>query len=226
MVKALGRFRPILALVLVLAGTFIGMPSLTAQQADTSAAACDGVVDPTGVCVIAEFANYRNTYGSIRVHGYALSEAFVKVLSDGQPHLIQYFERSIMEEHMENKGIANDIYTILLGQSGRRLRAADPPLASFPPGENCRAETGHCIDRRFNQTYLDSGDWLIFGHPISEAFEERLEDGQVHVVQYFERARLEIHTRPNGTTYVEFGLLGRHYLFVDDPGRAAPGIAP
>ena len=33
----------------------------------------------------------------------------------------------------------------------------------------------------------------LFGYPLSEEFQERLEDGTTYTVQYFERVRMEYH---------------------------------
>src|SRR5690606_35411718 len=59
-----------------------------------------------------------------------------------------------------------------------------------------------------------NGGLPIFGYPISEEFQELSRtDGEMHTVQYFERARFEWHPDKRGTPY-EFllGHLGREIL--------------
>src|SRR5215210_3637154 len=48
-----------------------------------------------------------------------------------------------------------------------------------------------------------------FGYPISEVFEERLEDGKTYRVQYFERARFEYHPENQAPYDVLLGQFGR-----------------
>ena len=63
-------------------------------------------------------------------------------------------------------------------------------------------------------TYWQShGGLAQFGYPITEIFEERLADGRVYLVQYFERARFEYHPENAGTPYeVLLGQFGRTIL--------------
>ena len=74
-------------------------------------------------------------------------------------------------------------------------------------------ETGHNLGGTFADFWEANGGLAVFGYPLSEVFEERLEDGQVHAVQYFERARFEVHCdegRRVCTTLL--GHLGRRVL--------------
>lgn len=53
----------------------------------------------------------------------------------------------------------------------------------------------------------------LFGYPITRAFEEKFEDGSARWVQYFERARFEIHEENKGTEfYVLLGHFGRDIM--------------
>ncbi len=64
------------------------------------------------------------------------------------------------------------------------------------------------------------------GYPISGLLVERLNDGHIYTVQYFERVRLEWHPENAGTPFeVLYGLLGTHF-HAPDPAIAAPAPAP
>lgn len=53
----------------------------------------------------------------------------------------------------------------------------------------------------------------LFGYPITRAFEEKFEDGATRWVQYFERARFEIHEENRDTEfYVLLGHFGKEVL--------------
>ncbi len=53
----------------------------------------------------------------------------------------------------------------------------------------------------------------MYGYPISEAFMETSEaDGKPHLVQYFERNRLEYHPELPQAYSVSLGLLGTEVL--------------
>jgi hypothetical protein len=88
----------------------------------------------------------------------------------------------------------------------RQLTITDPRTVSrvFP-------ETGKTVPGVFLQYWSSHGGLPIFGLPISDAIQERSpSDGQTYTVQYFERARFELHPEFAGTEHeVLLGLLGR-----------------
>ena len=62
------------------------------------------------------FRDFWNARGGLPLFGYPLSEEFVEQSpTDGQPYLVQYFERNRLEYHPENKGTP---YEMLLGLLG------------------------------------------------------------------------------------------------------------
>ncbi len=64
-----------------------------------------------------------------------------------------------------------------------------------------------------------NGGLAQFGYPISEQLVERLEDGELYKVQYFERARFEFHWE-NTTPYdILLGHFGRQILAETVGGR-------
>jgi hypothetical protein len=90
-------------------------------------------------------------------------------------------------------------------------RAPVPP----PPGFAYFPETGHNIGLKIKRFYDSHGGLDIFGLPLTEVFAE---DGLQ--VQYFERARFELHPELPPEFYVSLTLLGTYFT----TGRADPAF--
>ncbi|MEO8285590.1 MAG: endo-1,3-alpha-glucanase family glycosylhydrolase [Chloroflexota bacterium] len=73
-------------------------------------------------------------------------------------------------------------------------------------------ETGRTICKPLEAAWQKNGGLLQFGYPISDAANERSpDDGKTYLVQYFERARFELHPENAGTPYeVLISQLGSH----------------
>jgi hypothetical protein len=86
---------------------------------------------------------------------------------------------------------------------------------SQPPGETCEyfAETGHHICDEFLDFFKTQGEIEIFGYPLTEAFYDS--ELKLHV-QYFQRARMELHPQSSGSPRVLLGPL------VDEMGYHFP----
>ncbi|MFN8513331.1 MAG: DUF4232 domain-containing protein [Chloroflexia bacterium] len=168
----------------------------------------------TQQCVREPFLTYWWTHGQLAVNGYPLAGEQAEVLEDGQPYTVQYFERARLEYH----ALDAPPYQIQLGQFGRRLHPADSPVAAIP-GAVYFPETGHNVARPAFFAYWEGNGGLAqFGYPLGEEFAERLEDGNVYRVQYFERARFEWHPEyANSPNEVLLGQFGRRIL--SEPGR-------
>jgi hypothetical protein len=159
---------------------------------------------------------------SLALHGFPISDPFVEVLEDGKPYWVQYFERVRMEYHPNNA----PPYDVLLGQFGRRIRPQDPP-AIPKAGQTYFAETGHNLGASFLAYWQSNGGLAQFGFPISEVFREQLEDGREYEVQYFERARFELHLENAPPYDVLLGQFGRRILHgMDNPPVSAPVSPP
>ena len=171
----------------------------------------------TGHCVRGTLYDRWERHG-LAGNGYPLGDEFDQVLEDGNTYRVQYFERVRLERHPEHA----PPYDILLGQFGRRIVATVPsaPTAPAAPlaGDDYFAETGHNVDARFMAYWLSNGGLAQFAFPLTEPFEQRLEDGKLYLVQYFERARFEHHPEHAGTPYeVLLGQFGRTILIADAP---------
>ncbi len=149
------------------------------------------------------FADYWQQHGGVRVFGLPESTLLEK---DGRR--FQWFERARLEFWPEN----DPPYEIQPGRLGVEFTdGRDFPTQEFfvnRPGLRYVKVTEHGIADPFLSFWEQNGGIDIFGYPISEQVQEILpEDGAIHQVQYFERARLEWH--PNDTAQpIKIGLLG------------------
>ena len=164
------------------------------------------------------FYPYWEGQGGLPIFGLPLSKQIVE-----GGYRAQYFERQRLEAHPENAAP----YSVLLGLVGnetaaRRGLVGTAPFA--PRADNAAAgceyfaTTRHSVCGDFRAYWhrygLDFGEpgttaresLALFGLPISEPFQEKLENGQTYTVQYFERARFELHPE-NPAPYTV--LLGR-----------------
>ncbi|MFN8538174.1 MAG: hypothetical protein U0232_11940 [Thermomicrobiales bacterium] len=159
----------------------------------------------TGECLTGRFLDrWRATGGDQRLPAH---REFTATLEDGNAYTVQYFERVRLEYHPENAAS----YDVLLGQFGRRIHPADPPVAPIPNTPQYFPETGHNLSGQFYYFWQEYG-LAQFGYPISEELTETLEDGNAYLVQYFERARLEYHPENASPYTILLGQFGRRIL--------------
>jgi hypothetical protein len=179
------------------------------QATQSPGGPCTGRLFPeTGKCVNEPFLSYWNAHGQLAINGYPISDEFNETLEDGKSYKVQYFERVRMESHPEN---TDPQYQVLLGQFGRKIHPADPPVTA-KPGARFFPETGHNVEGSFLDYWTANGGLPQFGYPISEEFDETLEDGKSYTVQYFERARFEHHPENPAPYDVLLGMFGRQIL--------------
>ncbi|MDQ2807340.1 MAG: DUF5107 domain-containing protein [Chloroflexota bacterium] len=96
---------------------------------------------------------------------------------------------------------------------------AGPPAGRTQAGGRLYRETGHTLAAPFVAYFDSHGGLPIFGLPLAEA-----EDEGGRLVQYLERARLELHPENAGTPYeVQLGLLGVTLTAGRRFAPAAPG---
>ncbi|WP_026370173.1 hypothetical protein [Kallotenue papyrolyticum] len=93
----------------------------------------------------------------------------------------------------------------------------------------CFPQTGQCISGRFREVWEQSGGIAIFGLPITAAQSERSPDtGKTYLMQWFERARFELHPANPRPYDVLLGRLGDESLrkqgiiWQQAPREAAP----
>ena len=209
--------RRLVVIIVCLSMWLSSTPNLV--QAKTDEPRC---FSETGYCITGRIRSYWEGQGGLRVFGLPIGPQ-VDVPIEGKTLTVQRFERNRLELHPENKAP----YDVLLGRLGAdRLKQQVRDWFTFPKtdsGKNCRTftETGHTVCGRFLTTWrryglnLDSKDAVseneslaLFGLPVSDIITERLSDGKEYQVQWFERARFELHPENSDPYDVLFGLLG------------------
>lgn len=205
--------RPILALVLALL-LFPGFAHNTAAtvRAAEPCALGERYFPETKFCVSALFAGYWEANGGLAQQGLPLSEEFDEVNpSNGKSYRVQYFERARFEAHPENAAP----YNVLLGLlGGEQFKARYPQggptrTGACAPGAQEFSQTQHCVSPLFFAYWTAHGGLTQQGLPLSEEFEEvNPSDGKKYSVQYFERARFEVHAENAAPYNVLLGLLG------------------
>jgi hypothetical protein len=89
---------------------------------------------------------------------------------------------------------------------GTGLAGPSPAKAQL---DNCFAETGFCIDDRMLDFWRASGGLMVFGLPIAHAQETATSDSdRTLLIQWFERARLELHVDTPEPYRIQLGRLG------------------
>ncbi|MBX0328917.1 hypothetical protein K2Z83_14655 [Oscillochloris sp. ZM17-4] len=180
------------------ASGFESPPAPAAEIPAVGTSSPSPVVDPG-------FQGYYDAHGGLRILGRPISG-----LMTVNGREIQWFERARVERWPEYAGTP---YEIQLGRLGTeytdgRMFASQQFFVSRPD-MRFFAETGHALGGAFLSFWSQNGDLDVFGMPISEEFDEVLPDGKTYRVQYFERARMELHPEAAGTPYeVQSGLLG------------------
>ncbi len=189
--------RGLLALLLIVMLVLTVLPASTARAQQRIF-----YFPQTGHYLRGAFLSYWEREGGLPIFGYPITEEYIRS-ADGR--LVQYFERARFELVVEGPDRAR----VEIGLIGREYlnarRLFFQPVAPVRNTATVRyfPETGHTIRGAFKNFWERRGDLPIFGYPLSEEVRETLEDGSVRTVQYFERARFELHGRN-----VELGLLG------------------
>ncbi len=168
------------------------------------------------------FLDYWQKNGGVTIFGNPITAEFdEQSLADGQTYRVQYLERHRFEMHPEKQSP----YSILLGLLGNETIPADQKQPRSQPAsgaDNAWFEvTGHNISGRFLEYWKQNGGVAIFGYPITEEFQRQIGDTQM-TVQYFERARMELHTENQRPYDVLLGLLGNEALQLRYNGHLPP----
>jgi hypothetical protein len=178
--------------------------------------------EETGHCIDGRIREYWEQNGGLSVFGYPITEQRAETI-ENTPIQVQWFERNRLELHPENE----PPYDVLLGRLGVDvLEQQGRDWQTFPrqePQEGCRyfEETQQNVCGSILAAWRASGLDLdgepdiseaerlsLFGLPISP-LQEELINGQTYQVQWFERARFELHPENEPPFDVLLGLLGR-----------------
>lgn len=187
----------------------------------------------TGYCIDGRIREFWEQNGGLPVFGLPKSDVHPENI-EGQQVMLQWFERNRLELHPENAR-PNDVLLGRLGadrlaQQGRdwtQFGKVDPNSNPKPP--DYHPETGHGVSNPLFYNYYHSHgldldgqpgfspaeSLALFGLPLSELQHETLSDGQVYLVQWYERARFEQHGNQ-----VLLGLLGNEVHVAPQPSNA------
>ena len=199
--------------------------------------------EQTGFCIQGRIRDFWSAGGGLTTFGYPIgSQQDMSI--EGRTVTAQWFERARLELHPENV----PPFDVLLGRLGaERLGEQGRDWTQFPrsaPQAGCRffPETGHNVCGAILAAWRSRGVSLyglpgvdpseslgLFGLPLSGVQTETLSDGRAYRVQWFERARLELHPENASPYNVLGGLLGRETLDAQEqpaPTPAAPEPPP
>jgi hypothetical protein len=202
---------------------------------DAAAQTAERCFSETGFCISGRIREFWEQNGGLPVFGYPIGAQQAATV-EGKTLQVQLFERNRLELHPENARP----YDVLLGRLGAdRLAQLGKDWQTYPKSGaqgGCRffAETGQnvCGDIlkawRANGLEIDgkrgkseAESLALFGLPLSPVVTERQADGVERQIQWFERARFELHPENAPPYNVLLGLLGKE---VRD-GGASPAPA-
>ena len=189
----------------------------------------------TGLCIEGRIREFWEQNGGLSAFGLPITPQ-QEQLVEGQPRQVQWFERNRLELHPESQRP----YDVLLGRLGvDQLTSQGRDWFQFPksaPQTGCEffAQTGHNICGAILSTWRAGGlefdrkrgksaeeSLALFGLPISDAQTEMVA-GHEYTVQWFERARFELHPENAPPYSVLLGLLGRE----SDSDACGPAVVP
>ena len=227
------RFARSLFLVAVMAIATFG-PSMAQAQSDQRC------FNETGQCISGRIREFWEKNGGLSVFGFPIGPQQQESI-EGKNLQVQRFERNRLELHPENARP----YDVLLGRLGAdRLAQVGRDWQTYPKSGNqagCRyfPETNQSVCGAILKAWRANGieidnkkgkseaeNLALFGLPLSGVVTETSSDGKSYQLQWFERARFEIHPENAAPYDVLLGLLGneiRDYKPVAAP-PAKPGL--
>lgn len=204
-----------------------------AGPAATQAQSGERCFPETGYCISGRIREFWEKNGGLPVFGFPIGPQ-QEMIIEGKPYQAQNFERNRLELHPENKAP----YDVLLGRLGAdRLSQLGKDWQSYPKSGNqvgCRyfPETNQSVCGAILKAWRANGleidgkrgkseaeNLALFGLPLSGLVTERMADGVERQVQWFERARFELHPQNAPPYDVLLGLLGNE---LRDAANAKP----
>ncbi len=210
------RFQPSVALLSIALLLLLGMPSAP-LQAQTN----KRCFSETGFCIAGRLREFWEQNDGLRVFGLPITDQH-RASIEGRAIELQWFERTRLELHPESPR-PSDVQLGRLGvdaleQQGRNWFTF--PKSEAQPGCRFFPETGHNVCGAILATWQARGIELdgvrgkvtkeslaLFGLPISDLQTETIEGHELQV-QWFERARFELHPEHAPPSNVLLGLLG------------------
>jgi hypothetical protein len=226
-----GKWRTSLLVLLALA-----LPVLLAMagRGNAQGQASQRCFTETGFCIEGRIREFWERNGGLPIFGFPTGPQHEELI-EGIPFQVQWFERNRLELHPDNPRP----YAVLLGRLGaERLSQQHRDWQTYPksePHSGCRffPETDHnvcgAILARWRANGLEfdgtpgmseAENLALFGFPLSDPQIEMVSDGRQYVVQWFERARFELHPENAPPYDVLLGLLGNEVQA--NPGALTP----
>src|SRR3954454_4711222 len=193
----------------------------------------------TGFCIDGRIREFWEQNGGLTVFGLPVTPQQQETI-EGKSLQVQWFERNRLELHPENARP----YDVLLGRLGadRLAQQGRDPFTFSKSGAQagCRffPETGHNVCGDILKSWHANGlefdgkkgksegeNLALFGLPLSDAAIETLSDGKQYTVQWFERARFELHPENAAPYNVLLGLLGNEVRAGSTPAPVTPPVA-
>lgn len=190
----------------------------------------------TGQCISGRIRTFWEQNGGLAIFGFPISPQQGETI-EGQTRDAQWFERHRLELHPEHQR-PYDVQISRLGVERLALQARDwQHFAKTAPRAGCRffVQTGHTICGDILTAWRTQGleidgkrgkteaeNLALFGLPLSEPIAETLSDGKTYTVQWFERARFEIHPENQPPHIIQFGLLGNEIHSTPSPPPSSP----
>jgi hypothetical protein len=196
--------------------------ALAARPASAAGQRC---FPETGYCISGVIRSYWERNGGLSIFGFPISDQRVETVEGDWTGPVQWFERDRLEDH-GNQGLgvlAGRLGARYLELQGRPWRQGDE--GPRPARNLCIRfpETGYNVCAPFSYYWEHRGGLERFGYPITPAMQEMVE-GQVYLVQYFERRRMEYHPENQPPYDILLGLLGREVYAIE--GGACPVVSP
>jgi hypothetical protein len=208
--------------------------AITLQPAQPTHAA-QRCFSETNQCIDGRIREFWEQNGGLAIFGFPIGPEEQSTV-DGKTFTVQRFERNRLELHPENARP----YDVLLGRLGAdRLAQQGRDWFTFAKNGDtggCKvfAETGHSVCGAILNAWRKSGLKLdnrkavseaeslaLFGLPLSDLQTETMADGKQYQVQWFERARFELHPENSAPYDVLLGLLGNEVGGAPAPAPAA-----
>ncbi len=192
--------------------------------------------EETPYCISGRLLEFWLANGALDVFGYPIGPQQEEMIED-QPIQVQRFQRNRLELHPDQERP----YDVQLGRLGvDRLEQLGMNWYEFPTAEGPQAdcvffaETSQNVCGEILTSWQvegidlnedgisgnsDAESLALFGLPLSGLMTQTLGDGQEYTVQYFERARFELHPQNDPPYNVQLGLLGLEILEAEQEGQ-------
>jgi hypothetical protein len=234
MMSATWKFRTVAGGVIALVLLLIAVPRMVRAQDPYC-------FEETGYCISGRIREFWEQNGGLYVFGLPKTDLHEEII-EGKPYMVQWFERNRLELHPEN----DPPYDVLLGRlgAGPVEDAIATGIWSPPPPEPSLAgclyfeQTGWNVCGDILKTFRAGGleidgqpglsieeNMALFGLPLTPLIKMTIGEQKYHV-QWFERARLELHPENDPPYHVLPGLLGNELLEQQSPPSPSDADAP